>query len=98
VIPRDADILLDHRAIVIDRGIAHVGEGRVRGSDRRPRHGDSAIAAALAHFASRMDAAMVAYEPVMRPRCAMFAAAAEAGADDDMRLPGPRVRFGRGAW
>ena len=63
-IPRDADILLDHRAIVIDHGIAQVGDKRMRGSDRKPRHGDSAIAAALAYFASRQDVAEIDYRPV----------------------------------
>lgn len=96
-IPRDADILMDHRAIVIERGVAHVAEGRTRGSDRRPRHGDSAIAAVLAYFASRMDVGVVAYEPVARERRSMFAAA-DGESGNEMRLVEPRARFGRGAW
>jgi phage FluMu gp28-like protein len=51
-IPRDAGILMDHRAIVVERGIARVGE-RKTGADGGKRHGDSAIAAALAYTASR---------------------------------------------
>ena len=63
-IPRDADILLDHRAIVVEHGIAQVGDRRMRGSDRKSRHGDSAIAAALAYFASRQDVAEIDYRPI----------------------------------
>jgi phage FluMu gp28-like protein len=63
-LPRDADILADHRAIVVEQGIAKVGEARARGADGMPRHGDSAIAAALAFAASRMETAEIAYTPV----------------------------------
>src|SRR5262249_21245408 len=55
-IPRDADVLLDHRAIAIEHGVAQVSDRRVRGSDNKLRHGDSAIAAALAFYASSRDA------------------------------------------
>jgi len=51
-IPKDADILGDLRAIKVDRGIAKVPDNaRSKGADGRPRHGDSAIAAALAKYA-----------------------------------------------
>ncbi len=63
-LPRDADILADHRAIVVEQGIAKVGDARARGSDGMPRHGDSAVAAALAFAASRMEVAEIAYTPV----------------------------------
>ncbi|MGH7814522.1 MAG: hypothetical protein ACREQI_11055 [Candidatus Binataceae bacterium] len=59
-LPRDADILADHRAIAIERGVAKVGERRA-GADGAGRHGDSAIAGALAWFASRAEASEVAY-------------------------------------
>ncbi|MGH7948169.1 MAG: hypothetical protein ACREQF_02970 [Candidatus Binataceae bacterium] len=96
-IPRDADILMDHRAIVIERGIAHVAEARTRGSDRRLRHGDSAIAAVLAYFASRLDGGAVAYEPVARQRRSMFAAL-DGERGEEMRYVESRARFGPGAW
>ncbi len=63
-LPRDADILADHRAIVLEQGIAKVGDSRFRGADGMPRHGDSAVAAALAFAASRMETAEIAYTPV----------------------------------
>ncbi|MFZ1890084.1 MAG: hypothetical protein WAU33_18835 [Candidatus Binataceae bacterium] len=63
-LPRDGDILADHRAIVLEQGIAKVGDARFRGADGMPRHGDSAIAAALAFAASRMEVAEIAYTPV----------------------------------
>ena len=52
--PRDADVLADLRAIRMDKGIAKVPDNaRTRGSDGRDRHGDSAIAAALAVYAAQ---------------------------------------------
>src|SRR5208282_4201468 len=61
-IPKDADVLADHRAIVLEQGVAKVSERRA-GSDGQGRHGDSAMAAALAFFASRVDAGSIAYFP-----------------------------------
>ncbi len=61
-IPKDADVLADHRAIVLEQGVAKVSERRA-GSDGKGRHGDSAMAAALAFFASRADAGKIAYIP-----------------------------------
>jgi phage FluMu gp28-like protein len=60
-LPRDADILGDHRAIVMEQGIARVSERRTRGADHALRHGDSAIAAALAYFGSRATVSEIAY-------------------------------------
>ncbi len=59
-IPKDADVLADHRAIVLEQGVAKVAERRA-GADGKGRHGDSAMAAALAFFASRADPGQVAY-------------------------------------
>ena len=51
-IPKDADVLADLRAIRMDKGVAKVPDSaRARGSDGRDRHGDSAIALALATYA-----------------------------------------------
>lgn len=53
VLPKDADILADLRTIVMEKGVAKVPDSaRVRGSDGRDRHGDTAIALALATFAA----------------------------------------------
>jgi phage FluMu gp28-like protein len=59
-IPKDADVLADHRAIVLEQGIAKIGERR-SGSDGKGRHGDSAMAAALAFYASRVNEGRVEY-------------------------------------
>ena len=61
-IPEDADVLADHRAIVLEQGVAKVAERRT-GADGKGRHGDSAMAAALAFFASRADGGQIAYIP-----------------------------------
>ena len=61
-IPKDADVLADHRAIVLEHGVAKISERRA-GSDGKGRHGDSAMAAALAFFASRVEAGEIAYIP-----------------------------------
>lgn len=55
-IPRDADVLDDHRAVKMEKGIARVPEGRrTRGRDGGKRHGDAAIAGALAWYAAQND-------------------------------------------
>ncbi|HVN63068.1 MAG TPA: hypothetical protein VMT58_00415 [Candidatus Binataceae bacterium] len=59
-IPRDAELLADHRAIAVERGIAKISERRT-GTDGAGRHGDGAIAAALAYFASRIEPDEVGY-------------------------------------
>ena len=66
-IPKDADVLWDHRAIVLEHGVAKVAERRA-GQDGKGRHGDSAIAGALAYFASRAGAGELAYTPIAQGR------------------------------
>jgi phage FluMu gp28-like protein len=66
-IPKDADVLGDHRAITLEHGIAKVGDRRA-GTDNRGRHGDSAMAGALAYFASRTGAGKLEYIAVPRLR------------------------------
>jgi len=67
-IPKDADVLWDHRAIVLAGGIAKVRERRA-GQDGKGRHGDSAIAGALAYYASSQSGTgEVAYTAVARER------------------------------
>lgn len=51
-IPADADVLADLRTIVMEKGVAKVPDSaRVRGTDGRDRHGDTAIALVMATFA-----------------------------------------------
>jgi phage FluMu gp28-like protein len=97
-IPRDADILLDHRAIVVERGIAQVGDRRMRGSDRKSRHGDSAIAAALAYFASRQDVAEIDYRPISMIEARRRDPWGAPPDEDSIVGNHGRARFGAGAW
>jgi phage FluMu gp28-like protein len=96
-LPRDADILNDHRALVMEHGVVHVPDRRARGTDRKGRHGDSAIAAALAYFASHSEIAEMAYIPV-RERVASEGAIFGNWADDIADRRGGRLGALRGAW
>lgn len=59
VLPRDDDVLTDYRAIKMTRGIAKVpDDARSEGADGFERHGDAAIAGAMAIHASGMDTGM----------------------------------------
>ncbi|HEU0283259.1 MAG TPA: terminase family protein [Gallionella sp.] len=52
MLPQDADVLADLRTIVMEKGVAKVPDNaRVRGSDGRDRHGDTAMALVLGTFA-----------------------------------------------
>lgn len=52
-LPRDADILADLRAVQVIKGVPRIPETRTTGEDKGKRHGDAAVAVALAYFASR---------------------------------------------
>lgn len=52
-LPRDADTLADLRAVQMVRGVPRVPDTRSKGEDKGQRHGDAAVAVALAWFASR---------------------------------------------
>lgn len=52
VIPKDADVLGDLRSLKIEHGVAKIPDkGHTQGSDGLMRHGDSAIALAMAKYA-----------------------------------------------
>lgn len=52
-LPRDADVMADLRAIQMVRGVPRIPDSRTTGEDAGKRHGDAAVAVALAYFASR---------------------------------------------
>lgn len=54
-VPEDRDIVDDFRIVTLVNGVARVPEQRTKGADGGQRHGDAAIAAALAEYASRAD-------------------------------------------
>ncbi|MEZ5571188.1 MAG: terminase family protein [Halioglobus sp.] len=61
-LPRDADVANDLRALQVIRGIPRLPEGKT--DDSKKRHGDAAIAIAMAWYASQMDVQEYAYIPV----------------------------------
>lgn len=63
-IPRHDDVLEDHRAIRLVRGVPRVPEGKT--DKRGQRHGDAAIAIALAYTASLMDAVTIDFDSAGR--------------------------------
>lgn len=99
-LPQDVDILLDHRALVIEQGVARIGERRMRGSDDKARHGDSAIAAALAYHASRVDVAEIDYLPAAAGMAGRTRDPFGAPPEEDGGALGVRRAnlFRRGAW
>lgn len=63
VLPQHEDVLRDHQALQYTNGVIRVPEGfRFKGSDGLDRHGDSAVAGALAWFASRQDQVPIEYQ------------------------------------
>jgi len=70
-LPRDGDILDDHRAVRMEKGIAKVPDTlRSKGRDGGQRHGDSAIAGALGLYAVNelSGAGVIEYESVSKRR------------------------------
>lgn len=64
-LPRDDDVIDDFRSIKLVRGVARVPDQR-RNDAKAPRHGDAAIAGALAHAASRADPEEYGYQSARR--------------------------------
>lgn len=52
ILPRDNDVVQDHRAVVVQGGIPQIPEARAKGTDGGKRHGDALVAAVMAHWAS----------------------------------------------
>lgn len=52
---QDADVLNDHRAVKVVKGVARIPDLRTADAAKKKRHGDTAIAGALAWYASRQD-------------------------------------------
>lgn len=69
ILPQHEDVLQDHQAILYMNGVPKIPDDhRFKGSDGLDRHGDSAIAGALAWFASRAEPIVYdGYESVSAP-------------------------------
>ncbi|CAA0097664.1 Uncharacterised protein [BD1-7 clade bacterium] len=61
-IPKDRDILSDLQSIKVIKGIAKVPDINTSTTKGKKRHGDAAIALALAYYASKMDTLEYGYE------------------------------------
>jgi len=61
-LPRHSDVSDDLRAFEVIKGVARIPDRRTTGEDGKKRHGDSAVALALGHFASRQDVAPLEFE------------------------------------
>ena len=67
-IPRDEDVLRDHQSLAFVNGIIKVPDDhRFKGADGGDRHGDSAIAGALAYYISRQELMEFGYDGVPNP-------------------------------
>ena len=98
VIPKHADVIADHRTVVMANGVAKVPDNaHTKGTDGKKRHGDSAIAGVLAHYASRMDVMEFGYMPAPKHRARVDDRPVD---DDDGGSERYGERFGnmRGAW
>ncbi|MGH8275799.1 MAG: terminase large subunit domain-containing protein, partial [Steroidobacteraceae bacterium] len=100
-LPRDAAILDDHRSLVVERGVARAPERRGHDNGGNARHSDSAIAGALAYYASTVTPGAYEYLAAGRARPRMAADEDEVGFTD--YGDAPRRRGGRlatlaGAW
>lgn len=80
-LPLDDGVLSDFRALKVIRGVIRVAE---RTNDKSgQRHGDSAIACALAHAASRADPVEYSYHAVTRPAAYLGSPSSNLDDDDD---------------
>ncbi|MEQ8747340.1 hypothetical protein [Pyruvatibacter sp.] len=83
-IPKDEDVVGDHQAIVYQDGVARVPQGATNtGTDGYERHGDTAIAGALAWFASRQDSVPIEFQSSGDGRVAEAAMPGRSGIDRD---------------
>jgi len=81
LLARDADVIEDHRAFKVVKGIAKLPETKIKGQDKKQRHGDSGVAGAMAWFAVHQEwgGGPVEYQSVTRRRWAGPSDAAASG-------------------
>ncbi|HAJ26596.1 MAG TPA: hypothetical protein DCG53_05020 [Syntrophus sp. (in: bacteria)] len=67
LLPKDADMIEDHRAFKIIKGVARLPEGKTNDKSSKQRHGDSGIAGAMAWHATGQEGEVeYAYHPVRK--------------------------------
>jgi phage FluMu gp28-like protein len=96
-LPQDDGILADHRMLRMDKGIARPDERRLRGQGGEQRHSDSAIAGALAYYASYSNHQEYDYQPVSTRQSAIGSADRDEPHNSSEFLR-QRIRFRPGAW
>jgi phage FluMu gp28-like protein len=91
--PQDADVLADLRSLRKSAGVVKVPAGAfTTGADGKSRHGDSAIAAALATYAvDVVDAGPIEFQTAPSSPRGMDGAADRGHRDDDIRIPEPQA-------
>jgi phage FluMu gp28-like protein len=95
LIPKDREVLDDHRLVKLIRGVGRVPDERTGEKDKK-RHGDSAIAGALAVAAAKAAPVIYEYEAVGRlpvaqgGRQGFYRTAEEANDADDAEQDGSR--------
>ena len=99
-LPADADVHGDLRTIELIRGAPRVPDAPSGRGKKRNRHGDAAIAAGMACYATAIDVGVYDYTPVSRRsdrdrRADTHYIYGDANAAPDGRY---RAGFGRGAW
>jgi phage FluMu gp28-like protein len=72
LVPRDDDVAQDIRALRVVRGVPKLGDETRKGRDGGQRHGDSAIALALAYFASSIEASPIEFQSAGRREALTF--------------------------
>lgn len=98
-LPMDRDIHSDLRSLKLIRGVARVAD-RQRVDEKASRHGDAAIACALAHAASCADPEEYDYTPIPKPGASdrKWHDRAEDWADEDDRASASSILPDRAAW
>lgn len=71
LLPKDADIIEDHRAFKVIKGVGRLPEGKTNSKKSKQRHGDSGIAGAMAwHATNQEGGGETEYETVAKRRFA----------------------------
>jgi len=82
-VPRDADLLADHRLVRMETGVPKIPErARRRGADGHERHGDGAIAHLMAHHATELAAAPIEHRATGTKRVGLGAFGTAGGGND----------------
>ncbi len=92
LLPKDADVIEDHRAFKMIKGVAKLPDTKNSGNDGGQRHGDAGVSGAMAWYATNQEGEMeYDYQSVKRR---------EAGDDDAYRQVKATAGFGAisGAW